>query len=80
MVKHGADPKKLGKIVPGKDKVPGKDSLKNDTVKADLDEGGIVIPIHVEKTGNSDKMRLFTLKSLRATGKHLKKPEHMKNA
>jgi hypothetical protein len=80
MVKHGADPKKLGKIVPGKDKVPGKDSLKNDTVKATLDEGGVVIPIHVEKTGNADKMRLFTLKSLRATGKHLKKPGSMKNA
>lgn len=80
MVKHGADPKKLGYKFPGKDKVPGKDSLKNDTIKTTLEEGGIVIPIHVEKTGNSDKMRLFTLKSLRATGKHLKKPGSMKNA
>lgn len=78
MVKHGADPKKLGYKFPGKDKVPGKNSLKNDTIPATLEEGGIVIPLSVEKTNNSDKMRLFTLKSLRATGKHMKKPMGMK--
>jgi hypothetical protein len=76
-IKHGADPMKLGTIVPGKDKVPGKDSLKNDTVPATLEEGGIVNPLHVEKTKNSDKARLFVLKSLKATGRHLAKPRSM---
>jgi hypothetical protein len=76
MVKHGADPKKLGYKFPGKDKVPGKNSLKNDTFSTSLEEGGVVIPLEVEKTNDSDKMRLFTLKSLRATGKH--KPTHMR--
>jgi len=76
-VKHGADPKKLGYKFPGKDKVPGKNSLKNDTIPVTLQEGGIVIPLSVEKTGNSDKMRLFTLKSLKATGRHMKKPGSM---
>ena len=74
-IKHGADPSKLGRIFPGKDKVPGKDSLKNDTVPTKLREGGIVNPLHVEKTKNPDKMRLFVLKSLRATGRHMKKPQ-----
>lgn len=77
-IKHGADPMKLGTIFPGKDKVPGKDSLKNDTVPTTLEEGGIVNPLHVEKTKDPDKARLFVLKSLRATGKHMKKPEGMK--
>jgi hypothetical protein len=78
-VKHGADPKKLGYIFPGKDKVPGKNSLKNDTIPVTFkEEGGVVIPLEVEKTKDSDKMRLFTLKSLRATGKHMAKPRSMK--
>lgn len=74
-VKHGADPLKVGMRIPGKAKVKG-DSLKNDTVPADLEEGGVVIDR--EHVGNSDKARLFTLKSLRATGKHLKRPQGMK--
>lgn len=77
-IKHGYDPMKLGKIFPGKDKVPGKDSLKNDTLPATLQEGGIVNPLHIEKTKNPDKARLFILKSLKATGKHLKRPAGMK--
>ncbi len=77
-IKHGADPMKLGKIFPGKAKVPGKDTLKNDTVPETLQEGGIVNPLHVEKTKNPDKARLFILKSLKATGKHLKRPAGMK--
>lgn len=77
-IKHGADPFKLGRIFPGKDKVPGKDSLKNDTIPVTLREGGIVNPLHIEKTKNPDKARLFVLKSLKATGKHMKKPAGMK--
>lgn len=41
--KAAKDKEKSGQKVPGKAKVKG-DSLKNDTVKASLDEGGIVIP------------------------------------
>lgn len=42
----GADPMKLGTTIPGKAKVKD-DSYKNDTVKADLQEGGVVIPRHI---------------------------------
>jgi hypothetical protein len=78
MIKHGADPSKLGTVFPGKDKVPGKDTVKNDTVPTELEEGGVVSPLHVEKTKDPDKMRLFVLKSLKATGKHMKRPDRMK--
>ncbi len=43
VAKGKADPMKEGRKVPGKAKVAG-DSLKNDTVKATLQEGGVVIP------------------------------------
>lgn len=70
-VKHGADPLKEGMRIPGQAKVKG-DSLKNDTVPATLKEGGVVIDR--KNVGHSDKARLFVLKSLKATGKHMKKP------
>lgn len=74
-VKHGADPLKEGMKVPGKAKVKG-DSYKNDTIPATLKEGGVVIDR--KHVGHPDKARLFVLKSLKATGKHLKKPAGMK--
>ncbi len=74
-VKHGADPLKEGMRIPGKAKVKG-DSLKNDIVPASLEEGGVVIDR--KNVGNSDKARLFVLKSLKATGKHMKRPGGMK--
>lgn len=73
-VKHGADPLKEGMRIPGKAKVRG-DSLKNDTVPATLEEGGVVIDR--EHVKHPDKARLFVLKSLRATGKHMKRPGGM---
>lgn len=73
-VKHGADPLKEAKIVPGKAKVKG-DSLKNDIFPTTLKQGGVVIDR--EHIGKSDKARLFVLKSLKATGKHMKKPQGM---
>lgn len=42
----GADPMKLGKEFHGKAKVKD-DSLKNDTIKTTLQEGGVVIPRHI---------------------------------
>lgn len=50
-VAQGADPIKEGKLVPGKPKVGGaKNSYKNDTVKAELEEGGIVLPRSVTES------------------------------
>lgn len=47
------DPIKAGKTVPGKPKVKGAvNSYKNDTVKATLEEGGIVIPRSVTQGAN----------------------------
>lgn len=50
-VKAGADPIKTGDKIPGKAAVKG-DSLKNDTVPATLEEGGIVIPRSVVNSKN----------------------------
>lgn len=45
-VLKGADPMKIGRKFEGKAQVKD-DSLKNDTIKATLKEGGIVIPRHI---------------------------------
>lgn len=55
-------PDKVGKMVPGKAKVKG-DSLKNDTVKTTLEEGGCVIPRSVM---NSDKPMQNAIKFVHA--------------
>lgn len=62
-VKHGADPLKLGHRIGGKAKVKG-DSIKNDTIPATLEEGGVVLPRHIVSGRSSDRARLFVLKSL----------------
>ena len=50
-VKQGANPMEVGKTVPGKPKVGGaKNDYANDTVKATLDEGGIVLPRSVTQS------------------------------
>lgn len=54
VVKGKADPVRDSKKVPGTAKVKG-DSLKNDTVKASLDAGGIVIPRSVMNAKNPKK-------------------------
>lgn len=53
-VAKGKDPRQAGEIIPGKAKVKG-DSLKNDTVLAQLDEGGIVIPRSIMNSKNPAK-------------------------
>jgi hypothetical protein len=51
VVNQGADPMKVGKKVPGKPKVDGaKNSYANDTVPADLDQGGVVVPRSITKS------------------------------
>lgn len=47
-----------GKKVPGKAKVKG-DSLKNDTVPAALEDGGVVVKRSVMNTGDPEKVKKF---------------------
>lgn len=69
-VMAGADPMKLGKEVPGKAKVKG-DSLKNDTVKATLDSGGVVIPRHITTHRMaSEKAAEFVRRAAAKKGSH----------
>lgn len=65
VVHEGADPMKIGYHFPGKDKVKGKDSLKNDVIPADLDEGGVVIPVHITTHKMApEKARAFVHKAI----------------
>jgi hypothetical protein len=69
VVENGENPLKLGKKFGGTAKVKG-DSLKNDTVPADLEEGGVVIPRHVMNKKSADKAALFVHKAV-----HMRKPQ-----
>jgi hypothetical protein len=71
VVERGADPMKIGHHFPGKDKVK-HDSLKNDVIKTELDEGGVVLPIHVTTHKNASHLgRKFVEKTV---AKHMKRP------
>jgi len=54
----GVNPEEIGHKIPGKAKIKG-DSLKNDTVKATLEEGGVVIPRSVVNSGDIEKAKKF---------------------
>lgn len=70
---EGADPMKIGHHFPGKDKVKGKDSKKNDIIPTSLQDGGVVLPLHVTQHKKaSERGRAFVAK---AVAKHLKKPQ-----
>lgn len=60
-----AEPKKVGKKVPGKAEVKG-DSLKNDTVRTALAEGSVVVPR--SKSGDDDKAAAFVARVLAKQG------------
>ena len=66
-VKQGANPLKTGEKIPGKPKVGGaKNSYANDTVRKDLEEGGIVLPRSVTRSSNPEKKAAeFVAKVLR---------------
>jgi len=65
-------PMKAGVNIPGKAEVSG-DSLKNDKVSAELDEGGVVIPRSVMNSADPEKEAMkFVTKAL---AKHKKSPE-----
>lgn len=68
VVEDGANPRSLGKVFKGKAKVKG-DSLKNDILPETLEEGGVVIPRHVETKKDRHRSELFVR---RAT--HMKRP------
>ncbi len=55
-VRNGADPMKVGEKIGGKPKVGGaKNSYANDTVKKNLQEGGVVVPRSETKSKNPEK-------------------------
>lgn len=71
VVERGADPMKIGHHFPGKDKVK-HDSLKNDVIKTELDEGGVVLPIHITTHKNASHLgRKFVERTM---AKHMKRP------
>lgn len=61
VIHEDVDPAKIGKKFPGKAKVKG-DSFKNDTIPADLEEGGVVIDR--KNMGTKEKRQLFVHKAL----------------
>lgn len=69
VVENGENPLKLGKKFEGKAKVKG-DSLKNDTIKATLQEGGVVLPRHIMNKKNRDHAELFVRRAV-----HMKSPK-----
>ena len=56
-------------MVPGKAKVKG-DSLKNDIVPADLEDGGVVLPRHIMNKKDPEKAELFLRRAV-----HMKSPK-----
>ena len=68
------DAMKTGKTVPGKPKVKGAvNSYANDTVKANLDEGGIVIPRSITEGPNSHWEAMKFVRACMAKNKGLSK-------
>ncbi len=63
VIENGDNPLKSGDLIGGKAKVKG-DSRKNDTVPADLEEGGVVIPRHIMKFRDPEKAELFVRRAV----------------
>lgn len=63
VIREGANPMKIGMKIPGKASKRG-DSLKNDTVPMNLEEGGIVIPRHITSKMSPEKAELFVHRAL----------------
>lgn len=73
VVERGADPMKIGHHFPGKDKVK-KDSEKNDVIPVTLEDGGVVLPIHITTHKDaSEKGRKFVEKA--HAKRYMKKPK-----
>lgn len=69
---EGADPMRIGHHFPGKDKVKGKDSRKNDVIPTTLQDGGVVLPLHITQHKKASELgRKFVEKAI---AKHMKNP------
>lgn len=65
VVERGADPMKIGHHFPGKDKVRGRDSKENDVLPTELEDGGVVLPLHItEHKDASNRGRKFVAKAI----------------
>lgn len=71
-VKQGANPLQTGERIPGKPKHPGND-YRNDVVRKDLDEGGIVIPNKIMQSKNPAKEAQKFVAATLAKHKHKSK-------
>lgn len=69
VVEKGANPLKLGKKYLGKPKVKG-DSLKNDIIPEDLEDGDVILPRHITSKKDPDKAELFVRRAV-----HMKNPK-----
>lgn len=69
VIENGDNPLKSGHHIAGKAKVKG-DSLKNDTIPATLEEGGVVIPRHIMKHRDPEKAELFVRRAV-----HMRSPK-----
>lgn len=69
VARGGKDPLKSGKKIPGQAKVKG-DSLKNDTVSTQLEEGGVVIPRTVVNSKNAPEQAAKFVAAVLARNKH----------
>lgn len=73
-VAKGANPMKQGEKVPGKPKVGGaKNSYSNDTVKATLQEGGIVLPRSVTQAKDAPERAAAFVRAIMAKNGQLPK-------
>lgn len=73
-VKKGANPMSIGKKVPGKPKVGGAvNDYSNDTVPAELEEGGIVIPRSITQSKDAGKKAAAFVEAILAKNKHMPK-------
>lgn len=67
VIHEGKNPLKIGVTVPGKAKVKG-DSYANDTIEANLEAGGVVIPRHIttmkDKKMAAEKAELFVHRAM----------------
>lgn len=69
VTKEGKNPLTVGERIPGKPKHPGND-YRNDIVKKNLDEGGIVIPNEVMQSKNPHWEAMKFIKATMAKKRH----------
>lgn len=71
-VKEGKNPLSLGERIPGKPKFPGND-YRNDTVKRNLESGGVVIPNEIMQSKNASAKAAKFVEAILARNKSMPK-------